>query len=164
MGRQQASKIYKTKRYTRDTDRILQEDLQSKASVQSLKHQSFDEYLPGLGQHYCIPCAKYFESDRALNTHTKTKVHKRVLKNIRFGPYTPEEAASGAGRDVEKFLAKKKQQEWLQQQDAAKDELTPAKKDSHLKRRAAAGMAVEEEPEMADANANEDANAEEISV
>lgn len=170
MGRQQASKIYKTKRYTRDSDRILQEDLKSKAAVHALKNQSFDEYLPGLGQHYCVPCAKYFESDRALTTHTKSKVHKREIKNIKFGPYTPEEAASGAGRDVEKYLAKKQLQEQLiSQQDAGQQELNLVKKDSHIKRRKGDEMAVEAES-MADSAAEgtemgENArDAEEISV
>lgn len=162
MGRQQASKVYKTKRYTRETDRILQEDLKNQASVHALKNQSFDEYLPGLGQHYCVPCAKYFESDKALTTHTKTKVHKRELKNIKFGPYTPEEAASGAGRDVEKYLAKKQEQEQLIAQQSG--ELNPQKKNGHLKRRKDGGMAVETDT-MADEKPEEgEKDAEEISV
>lgn len=162
MGRQQASKVYKTKRYTREADRILQEDLKNQASVHALKNQSFDEYLPGLGQHYCVPCAKYFESDKALTTHTKTKVHKRELKNIKFGPYTPEEAASGAGRDVEKYLAKKQEQEQLIAQQSG--ELNPQKKNGHLKRRKDSGMAVETDTMADEEPAEGEKDAEEISV
>jgi len=54
--------------------------------------QPIDESLPGLGQHvrlcyrvlesgkliwqYCVECAKYYETDAALVTHGKSKVHK----------------------------------------------------------------------------------------
>lgn len=48
--------------------------------------------MPGLGQHYCIECARYFDSSQALLVHKKGKVHKRRLKNLREEPYTQEEA------------------------------------------------------------------------
>ena len=86
MGRQQASKVYKTKRKTRDADQILNDDLKSHAAVHALENQKFDEYLPGLAQHYCIPCAKYFESDVALTAHKRKKVHKRQLRNLQLTP------------------------------------------------------------------------------
>lgn len=113
MGRQPASKLYRTKRKTRDADQILNDDMKSDATIYALEHQKFDEYTPGLAQHYCIPCAKYFETDIALKSHSRKKVHKRQLRNLRFGPYTAEEASAGAGRDVSKYLAKAEGQEQI---------------------------------------------------
>lgn len=48
-------------------------------------------------RQYCVECAKYYESDAALNTHTKSKVHKRRLKELREGAYTVEESERAAG-------------------------------------------------------------------
>lgn len=133
MGRQQASKIYKTKRTTRADDVILSEDMASEAALAAMKSQKFDEYLPGLGQHYCVPCAKYCESEVALTTHQKSKVHKRQLKNLRFGPYTPEESVAASGRDVEKFLKAKTAQDELLQQSQVSGEIKPTKGSAHIK-------------------------------
>jgi len=36
-----------------------------------------DEDLPGLGQHYCTPCARYFHDETTLSNHLLTKDHKR---------------------------------------------------------------------------------------
>lgn len=100
----------KTKRYRRDADQILHDDLSSAARIEQLKNQKFDEYKPGLGQHYCIPCAKYYESSEALKSHQKSKVHKRAIRALRFGPYTKEEANAAGGHNVEKYLRKRQQQ------------------------------------------------------
>lgn len=35
------------------------------------------EDLPGLGQHYCVECAKWFETEISLVGHQKGKPHKR---------------------------------------------------------------------------------------
>ena len=57
---------------------------------------------PGLAQHYCVECAKYYESDDALKSHWKSKVHKRRCKELREPAYTIEESerAAGLGREV----------------------------------------------------------------
>ncbi|WWC88169.1 uncharacterized protein L201_003074 [Kwoniella dendrophila CBS 6074] len=66
-----------------------------------LERQEIDEEKPGLGQHYCVECAKYYETDLALRNHTKSKVHKRRLKELRDPAYTLTEAekAAGLGQD-----------------------------------------------------------------
>jgi bud site selection protein 20 len=51
-----------------------------------------DETKPGSGQHYCISCARFFESDETLKVHELTKKHKRMLKKMLDKPYTHEEA------------------------------------------------------------------------
>ncbi|KAF8309258.1 hypothetical protein DL93DRAFT_1774900 [Clavulina sp. PMI_390] len=52
---------------------------------------------PGLGQHYCVECAKYYESDDALKSHWKSKIHKRRCKALKEPAYTQEEADRAAG-------------------------------------------------------------------
>lgn len=39
-----------------------------------------NEDLPGLGQHYCVHCSRYFVSDLAIIAHFKTKEHKKRFK------------------------------------------------------------------------------------
>lgn len=39
-----------------------------------------DEDLPAHGQHFCISCSRYFQSEEALRAHEKTKPHRRRIK------------------------------------------------------------------------------------
>lgn len=66
-----------------------------------LESQPISLDTPGLGQHYCVECARYFESDSALNSHWRSKVHKRRCKTLKDPAYTIEESekAAGLGRD-----------------------------------------------------------------
>uniref|UniRef100_A0A060T551 ARAD1B07634p n=1 Tax=Blastobotrys adeninivorans TaxID=409370 RepID=A0A060T551_BLAAD len=108
MGR--AARQYKTRRYTRDVDQIFDDDFAAN-QIKKLKDQEIDETKPGLGQFYCIPCAKYFESEVAIKSHVATKRHKRRLKQINDRPYTPQEADAAAGLDVLRYQKKKEDQE-----------------------------------------------------
>lgn len=85
-----------------------------------LESQPLDLEKPGLAQHYCVECAKYvhpntyfgrnadvpfdryFETDHALRSHWRTKVHKRRVKQLREPAYTIEESerAAGLGREL----------------------------------------------------------------
>lgn len=96
-------KRYKTKRRTKDLD-IIFDELSSKDKIQQLLNQPLDETKPGLGQHYCIHCAKYMESAIALKTHLKSKVHRRRVKNLTSMPYTQEVADAANGVNLNKFL------------------------------------------------------------
>lgn len=98
--------IYKTKRRTRDLDQILRDDMQTSSSIKALHNQEYDEEKPGLAQHYCIPCARYFETEFAKQTHIRGKVHKRRLKEIREVPYTQEEANMAAGNNVALYMSR----------------------------------------------------------
>lgn len=97
----------------READQILYDDMKSSKSIESLKNQPLDETKPGLGQYYCIPCARYFDSVSAKNTHMKGRFHKRQVKELKEGPYTQEEANFAAGHNVQKFLQKRKEREEL---------------------------------------------------
>ncbi|KAH8830064.1 hypothetical protein DL96DRAFT_1461629 [Flagelloscypha sp. PMI_526] len=90
----------RTRARTKDLDQIQLVDLLPEKRSQ-LESQPLNFDLPGLAQHYCVECAKYFESDHALKTHWKTKIHKRRCKQLREPAYTIEEAeqAAGLGRD-----------------------------------------------------------------
>ncbi|KAJ8098215.1 hypothetical protein POJ06DRAFT_147143 [Lipomyces tetrasporus] len=93
----------KTKRRTRDLDQVHQ-DLSSEASVQKLSNQPLDESKPGLGQYYCIECAKYFETDFAKTVHRRGKNHKRRVRMLKEQPYSQAEADAASGLGVEKYM------------------------------------------------------------
>ena len=136
---------YKTKRRTRDLDLIFQ-DLNTRETVYQLKNQPIQEDKPGLGQHYCVECSKYFESSNALLHHTKSKVHRRRLKQLRDVPYLQEEADAAAGVGVLKYheLVKKHKQQiaaqLLEKQEI--EQLKKARKDETL------GSLVDQEGEV----------------
>ncbi|KAG8898302.1 hypothetical protein FRB99_007541, partial [Tulasnella sp. 403] len=81
----------RTRARRRDLDQIQLVDLDPKNRAK-LEKQPIDVDLPGLGQHYCVECARYFESDLALNSHWKTKVHKKRVRMLKEPAYTVEEA------------------------------------------------------------------------
>ena len=71
------------------------------AESEKLLNQKADEEKPGLGQHYCIPCARYFTADFAMKTHLKTKDHKKRNRIVNEEePYTIEESMKAAGMYV----------------------------------------------------------------
>lgn len=59
--------------------------------------QPIDFDLPGMGQHYCVECARYFISDHVLEQHTRTKKHKMRLKELKEEPYSQAEAEAAVG-------------------------------------------------------------------
>lgn len=96
----------RTRARVKDLDQIQLVDLDPKNRA-ALEAQPLDFELPGLGQHYCVECAKYFETDVALKSHWKSKVHKRRCKLLREPAYTIEESelAAGLGRDNRQITA-----------------------------------------------------------
>jgi bud site selection protein 20 len=66
----------KTRRYTRDIDQI-QADLKDPRHLEQYKETKAAEDLPGLGQWYCIECAKWFAEEANFKSHVKGKNHKR---------------------------------------------------------------------------------------
>ncbi len=92
-------KSRKTKRYQRDIDQIVN-DLQPQNIVKFDKLE-IDEDLPGLGQFYCIFCAKYFINKAVLESHYKTKEHKKRVKATKAQPYTIEDSKLFAGKTKE---------------------------------------------------------------
>ncbi|KAH9990581.1 hypothetical protein BJV77DRAFT_947209 [Russula vinacea] len=90
----------RTRARTKDIDQIQLIDLDPKNRTK-LEAQELDYEKPGLAQHYCVECAKYYETDSALQSHWRSKVHKRRCKALKEPAYTIEESerAAGLGRD-----------------------------------------------------------------
>ncbi|RLV92169.1 Bud site selection protein 20 [Spathaspora sp. JA1] len=132
MGRYSV-KRYKTKRRTRDLD-LIYNDLSSKESIVRLKNQPLDETKPGLGQYYCIECAKYCETQLSLDRHGKSKIHKRRVKELKQRPYTPLEAEAAAGVNMIKFMESVEKYKQLEQHKSENkqeyDSLNNQKKDT----------------------------------
>mmetsp|Transcript_23496 Transcript_23496/g.54796 ORF Transcript_23496/g.54796 Transcript_23496/m.54796 type:complete len:117 (+) Transcript_23496:86-436(+) len=93
-GKTSASVIAKKKR-SKDHDQV-HDDLKKPEKFQP-GILPVDEDLPGLGQHYCIACDRYFESDQAKGIHEKSKLHKRRLKQVQDTPHTQRDAEMAAG-------------------------------------------------------------------
>lgn len=76
----------------------IHEDVSDPMRAEELRsNQPVDFDLPGLGQHYCVECARYFITASALLEHTRTKKHKIRVKELREKPYTQAEAEAAAG-------------------------------------------------------------------
>merc|ERR1712098_539165 len=65
--------------------------------VEKLLTQEVDYDKTGLGQFYCVHCAKDFMDTNAFKAHIKSKPHKRRLHALKTEPYTIEEAERAAG-------------------------------------------------------------------
>lgn len=76
----------------------VHDDVTDPVRADCLKNnQPVDFDLPGLGQIYCVECARYFISSAALDTHLQTKRHKARLRELRVKPYSHAEATAAAG-------------------------------------------------------------------
>ena len=63
---------------TRDLD-LIYADLKSPKHLAQHKSSKAVEDLPGLGEWYCVECAKWFEGEHNLVQHQRGKNHKRRL-------------------------------------------------------------------------------------
>src|SRR4051794_39259132 len=86
----QYQKTRRTRNKIKDLDEII-EDIKPQNFIK-LTNQPIDENLPGLGQFYCVFCARYFIDKHSLETHYKTKEHKKRLKKTKEKPYTIEDS------------------------------------------------------------------------
>lgn len=90
----------KTKRMTRGLDQV-KADLASPKHLANYHSTKAAEDLPGLGEFYCIECAKWFEGEHNLAGHRRGKNHKRRVKELKSESHTQKVAdqAVGLGRD-----------------------------------------------------------------
>lgn len=94
-------KAHCTARRRRDIDQV-QDDIIKVAELQTDNLQfEEDDDLPGLGQFYCLQCAKHFADQVNLDNHKKTKPHKRRVKDVAQQQYSQTEADRGAGKTRE---------------------------------------------------------------
>ena len=78
-------KTHDTKRRRRDIDQI-QDDIELKKNCATEIAPELDEDLPGLGQYYCVACARYFIDEDTLRAHEITKPHKRRYFSCNVAP------------------------------------------------------------------------------
>ncbi|KAJ8609870.1 hypothetical protein MRB53_038909 [Persea americana] len=100
MGAIRRSRV-KTKRLSRGIDQI-KADLASEKHLSQYQSTKAAEDLPGLGEFYCIECAKWFESEQNLAGHRKGQAHKRRLKELKEEAHSQEVADKvvGLGREA----------------------------------------------------------------
>jgi len=105
------SKKYRLKRRTKDHDQI-DDDLKA-GVVEKLLAQAVDFDKPGLGQFYCVHCAKDFINGDAFKSHIKGKPHKRRMHALKTEPYTIEESQRAGGMGSYIAPAKRKMETLL---------------------------------------------------
>merc|ERR1711957_13325 len=93
----QFQKIRKTKRRVKDIDEI-QTDLMPQ-NIVKMQVQKLDEDLPGLGQFYCVFCARYFINPASLKTHFTSKEHKKQIKRSNEPMYTINDSKKYGGQE-----------------------------------------------------------------
>jgi bud site selection protein 20 len=76
-------------------------DLASPQHLAKYKATKDPEDLPAMGQHYCVECAKWFETEHNLVAHRKGKNHKRRLRLLREDPHTQRTAETAVGLGVD---------------------------------------------------------------
>jgi bud site selection protein 20 len=96
----QYKKASRTRCRNRDIDQI-QDDLEKEKMHDAKMSFEVDDDLTGLGQHYCIHCARHFADEITLDRHKGTKAHKRRLKDVKGEKYTQDVADFGAGKTKE---------------------------------------------------------------
>lgn len=94
-------KEHDTKRRRRDIDQVQDDIERVEAEGKANIVFELDDDLPGLGQFYCLQCAKHFSDQATLDLHCKTRPHKRRLKDVAAPKYTQAEADAGAGKTRE---------------------------------------------------------------
>ena len=68
----------------------------------ALRRVALDEDVPAGGKYYCVPCSRYFISEKAQQDHEKTKLHKKRVKVLEGPkPHGQKDAewAAGMGAD-----------------------------------------------------------------
>ncbi len=86
----------KTKRLTRGLDQV-KADLANPRHLSQYKTTKAAEDLPGLGEFYCIECAKWFEGEHNLAGHRRGKNHKRRVKELKAEAHTQKSADAAVG-------------------------------------------------------------------
>ncbi|PHH69940.1 hypothetical protein CDD80_6347 [Ophiocordyceps camponoti-rufipedis] len=95
MGVSNKRTITKTRRKSRDVDQI-KADLVSSRHLSEYKECKAAEDLPALGEHYCVECARWFDTALTLGAHRRGKPHKRRLKQLREEPDPDPRRVMGA--------------------------------------------------------------------
>ena len=85
---------------SRDLD-LIKSDLKSPKHLTQHKALTAAEDLPALGEHYCIECAKWFESNYNIAAHRKGKNHKRRVRTLKEEAHSQKAADAAVGLGVD---------------------------------------------------------------
>ena len=85
---------------SRDLD-LIKSDLKSPKHLTQHKALTAAEDLPALGEHYCIECAKWFESNYNIAAHRKGKNHKRRVRMLKGEAHSQKAADAAVGLGVD---------------------------------------------------------------
>lgn len=85
---------------TRGLDQI-KKDIADPKHLQRYTTTKAVEDLPGLGEFYCLECAKWFEGEHNLAGHRKGKNHKRRVKELKAEAHSQETADAAVGLGVD---------------------------------------------------------------
>ncbi|KAE8230599.1 hypothetical protein CF326_g4397 [Tilletia indica] len=93
-ARTRARKLDQDQVHTNLTTDSLRDSLEAPTTLDPTK--------AGLGQFYCIACDRHMPSQSHLETHQRSKLHKRIYKKVTEEvPFTKEEADRAAGLGVD---------------------------------------------------------------
>ena len=87
-------KIHCTARRRRDIDQIQDDVVNTQAGKPLVFDELTAEDLPGLGQFYCLTCARHFLDDQTLKAHEEGRPHKRRLKDVAQPQYSQVTSAA----------------------------------------------------------------------
>ena len=79
----------------------MKRDLSKPDHLKRLQSSQAKEDLPGLGEFYCVECAKYFEGPHNLLVHRKGKNHKRRVRLLKQEVHSQEAAEAAVGLGVD---------------------------------------------------------------
>lgn len=91
---------YFTNTTSRDLD-LIKSDIKSTKHLTQHKNSTAAEDLPALGQHYCIECAKWFESQYNIAAHRRGKNHKRRVRMLKEEAHSQKAADTAIGLGVD---------------------------------------------------------------
>lgn len=84
--------------HSTDLDQIQEELAKHATNPSSASTRKFDQDLPGCGQYYCMTCARHFITQKVMEDHLTSKIHKKRVKLAAEKPYSQEEANMAAGQ------------------------------------------------------------------
>ena len=90
-------KAHRTKRRTQDVDQISTTMIKATPSILKALEEKRDVDKVGKGEHFCMPCDRYFMNSTDLEKHERSKPHKKRLKYLSEPQYSHAEASMAGG-------------------------------------------------------------------
>ncbi|KAL5267777.1 hypothetical protein ACHWQZ_G004728 [Mnemiopsis leidyi] len=89
-------KAKRTRRRATDIDQISTTIIKATpALIKQLEKSDVDKV--GKGEHFCMPCDRYFMNSGDLDKHERSKPHKKRIKNLSEPQYSHAEADKAGG-------------------------------------------------------------------